>query len=114
MHCPLYSLILGDLSSDVYQIERLLSRTLATWNAILLIDECDVFLEAWETHDLARKYSISTFLKTLEYYEGILFMTTNRADNIDPASQSGIHIFLQYPDFSNDSRSDLGTFPRII
>jgi hypothetical protein len=110
MHCPLHSLTSGDLGSSAYEIERELNRTLelvARWNAILLIDECDVFLEARAAHDHARNEIVSIFLRTLEYYEGIMFMTTNRADNIDPAFQSRIHVSLQYPDLSPASRRQI-------
>ncbi|TLD37248.1 Mitochondrial chaperone [Venturia nashicola] len=110
MHCPLHSLTSGELGSNVYEIEQTLSRTLelvARWNAVLLIDECDVFLEARAKHDLARNQIVSIFLRTLEYYEGLMFMTTNRADNIDAAFQSRIHVSLQYPDLTDVSRRSI-------
>ncbi|KAL8880402.1 MAG: hypothetical protein Q9192_008028, partial [Flavoplaca navasiana] len=44
------------------------------------------------------------FLRMLEYYEGILFLTTNRVDNIDAAFQSRIHISMQYNDLCASSR----------
>jgi len=34
-------------------------------------------------------------------------MTTNRADNIDAAFQSRIHVSLQYPDLTNVSRRQI-------
>ena len=37
------------------------------------------------------------FLRTLEYYEGILFLTTNRVGVFDEAFKSRIHISLYYP-----------------
>ena len=40
----------------------------------------------------------------LEYYEGILFLTTNRVDNIDAAFQSRIHISMEYKELSISSR----------
>ena len=40
----------------------------------------------------------------MEYYEGILFLTTNRVDNIDAAFQSRIHISLEYSELSIASR----------
>lgn len=89
------------------ELEETLSQTLelvARWNAVLLIDECDVFLEARAKHDLDRNQTVSIFLRTLEYYEGLMFMTTNRADNIDAAFQSRIHVSLHYPDLSDVSR----------
>ncbi|KAK7917542.1 hypothetical protein PG985_011150 [Apiospora marii] len=104
---PLHTLSSGDLGSESYEVERNLQRTLelvARWNAILLLDECDVFLETRSSHDLERNKVVSIFLRTLEYYEGILFMTTNRVDNIDPAFQSRIHVSLEYPDLTPASR----------
>jgi hypothetical protein len=37
------------------------------------------------------------FLRTLEYYEGILFLTTNRVGVFDEAFKSRIHMSLYYP-----------------
>jgi hypothetical protein len=80
---PLHMLSSGDLGSDPWEVERELQSILelvARWNAILLLDECDVFLEARSTHELERNKIVSIFLRTLEYYEGIMFMTTNRVE----------------------------------
>ncbi|WYZ36905.1 hypothetical protein EsH8_II_000411 [Colletotrichum jinshuiense] len=110
LRVPLHTLSSGDLGSQPWEVEHGLSRILelvARWNAILLLDECDVFLEARSTHDLERNKVVSIFLRTLEYYEGILFMTTNRVDNIDQAFQSRIHVSLEYPDLTPDSRRQI-------
>lgn len=107
LRVPLHTLSSGDLGSEPWEVENGLSKILelvARWNAILLLDECDVFLEARSTHDLERNKVVSIFLRTLEYYEGILFMTTNRVDNIDAAFQSRIHVSLEYPDLTVESR----------
>lgn len=104
---PLHSISSGDLGSDPWELERSLQGILdlvARWGAVLLIDECDVFLESRATHDLERNKVVSIFLRTLEYYEGIMFMTTNRVDNIDAAFQSRIHVSLEYPDLTSASR----------
>ena len=104
---PLHTLSSGDLGSGAYAVEHSLNQILdlvSRWNAILLIDECDVFLEARNAHDLERNQIVSVFLRTLEYYEGIMFMTTNRSGNIDPAFQSRIHVSLEYPGLTSDSR----------
>lgn len=37
------------------------------------------------------------FLRTLEYYAGILFLTTNRVALFDDAFKSRIHMSLYYP-----------------
>ncbi|KAK1750307.1 mitochondrial sorting [Echria macrotheca] len=110
LKAPLYSLGSGDVGSDPWEVERTLQSILelvARWNAILLLDECDVFLEARSTHDLERNKVVSIFLRTLEYYEGIMFMTTNRIDNIDAAFQSRIHVSLEYPDLTSAARRSI-------
>ncbi|KAF2663918.1 P-loop containing nucleoside triphosphate hydrolase protein [Microthyrium microscopicum] len=107
MKTPLYMLSAGDLGTTPSQVEDYLSKILelnAKWNAVLLIDEADVFLEARSSDDLERNKLVSIFLRLLEYYEGILFLTTNRVENIDAAFESRIHLSLQYDDLSTDSR----------
>jgi SpoVK/Ycf46/Vps4 family AAA+-type ATPase len=97
----------GDLGTSSYEVESSLSNVLemvTKWNAILLLDEADVFLEQRSSHDLERNKLVSIFLRILEYYEGILFLTTNRVDNIDAAFQSRIHISMQYNELSTSSR----------
>jgi len=39
-----------------------------------------------------------------EYYEGVLFLTTNRIKNIDEAFHSRIHVTINYPNLSVESR----------
>lgn len=43
------------------------------------------------------------FLRTLEYYAGILFLTTNRVGDFDEAFTSRIHISLYYPPLDEES-----------
>ncbi|KAL8726754.1 MAG: hypothetical protein Q9181_005933, partial [Wetmoreana brouardii] len=38
----------------------------------------DVFLEQRESHDISRNALVSIFLRMSEYFQGILFLTTNR------------------------------------
>jgi SpoVK/Ycf46/Vps4 family AAA+-type ATPase len=97
MQAPLWA---GDLGLDPSRIEDSLTRILelvAKSNAILLLDEADVFLEARSTSELERNKMVSIFLRMLEYYEGILFLTTNRVKQIDDAFHSRIHVSLHYP-----------------
>ena len=107
MRVPLYMMSAGDLGLDPAGIEESLNTILdmvAKWNAVLLLDEADVFLEARSTSDLERNKLVSIFLRVLEYYEGILFLTTNRISNIDDAFHSRIHISMQYPPLTAASR----------
>ena len=107
MRTPLYMLSAGDLGTAPKEIESSLTRTLSMttkWKAVLLLDEADVFLESRSTHDLERNKLVSIFLRILEYYQGFLFLTTNRIDDIDAAFESRIHITLQYRELSVSSR----------
>ncbi|KAI0145187.1 P-loop containing nucleoside triphosphate hydrolase protein [Xylariaceae sp. FL1272] len=107
MRRPLYMMSASDLGADASEIESGLGRVLdmvAKWNAVLLLDECDVFLERRSTHDLDRNRIVSIFLRTLEYYEGILFLTTNRVKEMDEAFESRIHFRLAYPGLDQAAR----------
>lgn len=42
------------------------------------------------------------FLRILEYYNGILFLTTNRVGTLDEAFKSRIHVILYYPPLSKN------------
>lgn len=60
---PLYRLAAGDLGTSVTTVEERLKQALdrcAHWNAVLLIDEADVFLEARSSHDLKRNEIVSS------------------------------------------------------
>ena len=43
----------------------------------------------------------------LEYYEGILFLTTNRIGTFDRAFKSRIHLAIHYPKLSTETRKSL-------
>ncbi|TEY63314.1 hypothetical protein BOTCAL_0156g00220 [Botryotinia calthae] len=110
MRVPLYMLSAGDLGTESKDVESTLRSVLqmvTCWNAVLLLDECDVFLEARTSNSLERNKIVSIFLRTLEYYEGILFMTTNRVNNIDPAFKSRIHLSMDYKDLDKNAREKI-------
>ena len=104
---PLYSMSAGDLGIQPAEVEKALERALELcrmWNAMLLLDEADVFLGERTNESLARNELVSIFLTKLEYYQGILFLTTNRISSIDHAFQSRVDLFLPYHDLSNEAR----------
>ena len=61
------------------------SRLAYRWQVVLLLDEADVYLERRATNDVLRNSLVSVFLRNLEYYRGILFLTTNRVGDFDKA-----------------------------
>jgi hypothetical protein len=62
---PLYQISCGELGVGSTQVELNLSTALrlaTSWNAIVLIDEADVFLEQRSPHDLERNSLVSSKL----------------------------------------------------
>lgn len=107
MKVPLYIMAAGDLGLDPRSVETKLQDVMSMcsrWGAILLLDEADIFLEERSLHELERNKLVSIFLRVLEYYEGIMFLTTNRVQTFDAAFQSRIHISLEYPELDKPAR----------
>ena len=105
---PLLSITCGDLGTHARQVERELTRWLrlgALWNAVLLFDEADVFLESRERGDFERNSLVSVFLRAMEYYQGLMFLTTNRVGIFDEAIISRVHVILHFPDLSDENRA---------
>ncbi|KAJ4361823.1 hypothetical protein N0V83_010764 [Neocucurbitaria cava] len=107
MKIPLYSIGAAELGSKPAALERKLEDILvmcSKWNAVLLLDEADVFMEARGTQDLDRNKLVAIFLRLLEYFEGIMFLTTNRLEQMDAAFESRIHLALNYAELDKPSR----------
>ncbi|KAF4968296.1 hypothetical protein FSARC_4241 [Fusarium sarcochroum] len=105
---PLYRLDASDLGTTTKTLELRLKAALercAHWDAVLLIDEADVFLEARTTHNLVQNELVAIFLRLLEYYKGVMILTTNRFPTIDPAFESRIDITLTFSDLDAASRA---------
>merc|ERR1711998_355354 len=104
---PLYTLTSGELGTSPTELEANLAKALdlaAAWDAVLLIDECDIFLQARNTEDVTRNAMVGIFLRLLEYHTGVLFLTTNRVDVFDSAVYSRISVALEYKPLSTENR----------
>ncbi|KAH9227453.1 hypothetical protein K456DRAFT_1775146, partial [Colletotrichum gloeosporioides 23] len=104
---PLYRITGGDMGIRAEDIERNLERVLTlgtAWDCVVLLDEADIFLEKRTTESLKRNALISVFLRILEYYNGILFLTSNRVESFDEAFRSRIQIVIRYDTLSKRSR----------
>jgi replication-associated recombination protein RarA len=96
---PLVYLTVADIGTDEVLMETNLSRwftVAASWQAVILIDEADVFLERRQGANLQRNSLVSVFLRCMEYYPGMLFLTTNRIGQIDDAFLSRTSVALTY------------------
>ncbi|MCJ1458205.1 hypothetical protein MMC28_008576 [Mycoblastus sanguinarius] len=104
---PLLSLTVSDIGTDPTTAEEnllLFFKRAERWDAILLIDKADIFMERRENQDLDRNSLVSGFLRAMESCKSILFLTTNRVGSFDDAFISRIHVSLYYPDFTELDR----------
>ncbi|RYO75238.1 hypothetical protein DL766_005374 [Monosporascus sp. MC13-8B] len=100
---PLFSVSVADVGTQAKHVESNLSRifSLVTkWQAILLIDEADMFLESRRRGNAIQSTEknalVSVFLRVLKYYQGIMFLTTNQIAQFDVAIPSRIHVAIRY------------------
>lgn len=87
---PLYSVQCSQLGTDPAVLEEELLKVFARasrWGAILLLDEADVYVRQ-RGDDIQQNAIVGVFLRTMEYYNGIMFLTTNKPDSIDDAVAS--------------------------
>jgi SpoVK/Ycf46/Vps4 family AAA+-type ATPase len=100
----------GELGIEASKLESQLSiifQIANQWDAILLLDEADVYLEKRSSQHLHRNGLVSVFLRKLEYCTGILFLTTNRVSEFDEAILSRIHVLLKYENLNADARREV-------
>ncbi|MCE1237160.1 MAG: ATP-binding protein [Hyphomicrobiales bacterium] len=105
---PLYRVHSGQLGLDVAQMEQALKEALTRaqrWGAVMLIDEADVYIKR-RRDDLRMNAVVGVFLRVLEYFNGLLFLTTNRVDDIDEAIVSRCIALIKYhaPDAADRTR----------
>ncbi|KAL9622184.1 MAG: hypothetical protein Q9160_003367 [Pyrenula sp. 1 TL-2023] len=107
---PLISITCGDLGTSSWAVEQELGRWLrlgALWKGLLLFDEADIFLESRQQGDIERNSLVSVFLRALEYYQGLIFLTTNRIGTFDEAVISRVHVVLHFPDLTDKDRAQI-------
>lgn len=112
LHRPLYSVSVGELGVHPDDLEERLRQILdmaMAWDAVILIDEADIFLEQRTEDDLERNAMVAIFLRLLEYHQGVLFLTTNRVKVFDAAFFSRISVCLNYQDLDTDDRIQVWT-----
>ncbi|KAJ6563355.1 P-loop containing nucleoside triphosphate hydrolase protein [Mycena vulgaris] len=107
---PLYVVSAGDLGTNHSSFDGALTKIFSlvpVWDAVVFIDEADAFLEERGTADVKRIAMIAVFLRQLEYFQGILFLTTNHVKQFDVTFQSRIHLSLRYNDLPRAEKEDL-------
>ncbi|CAG8763982.1 5120_t:CDS:10, partial [Gigaspora margarita] len=109
LHRPLYAVSVGELGVTPKELEDKLSEILevaSVWNAVILIDEVDIFLEQRSKNDIKRNALVGIFLRLLEYHQGILFFTTN-LESFDKAFHSRISVILKYDELDELARAQV-------
>ncbi|PRP79156.1 hypothetical protein PROFUN_13106 [Planoprotostelium fungivorum] len=110
LHKPLYYVSVGELGTDPANLEIKLQKILdlaAHWKAVLLMDEADVFLEQRGYREVERNAMVGVMLRLLEYYQGILFLTSNRVQTFDAAFYSRITVALRYDALDVHARTSI-------
>ena len=108
LHRPLYSIGVGELGVTPDALEKKLKEILEIaqcWDAVILLDEADIFLEARSKSDVLRNALVGIFLRLLEYHQGVLFLTSNRVEELDSAFQSRISVTVAYSSLDSSSRA---------
>lgn len=105
---PLYRVHSGQLGLNVAEMEKNLKDVLIRaqrWGAVMLIDEADVYIKRRDDN-LTMNAVVGVFLRVLEYFNGLLFLTTNRIDDIDEAIISRCIAMVRYlhPDSGERAR----------
>jgi hypothetical protein len=81
LHTLFYSVGIGEFGIDVNSVGSELQTALnltKSLEALMLLNKAEVFLERSTISYLERNHLVSVFLRKLEYYEGVLLLTTNR------------------------------------
>ncbi|KAK4061556.1 uncharacterized protein Triagg1_10265 [Trichoderma aggressivum f. europaeum] len=107
---PLYPVTCGDIGTKPEEVENYLEYVLhlgKTWGCVVLLDEADVFLEQRGLEDLHRNALVSVFLRVLEYYDGILILTSNRVGTFDEAFKSRIQLAIHYGSLTTHQRTKI-------
>ncbi|KAJ4387560.1 hypothetical protein N0V93_008155 [Gnomoniopsis smithogilvyi] len=97
---PITCVVIGDIGYEPEAVEVHMGKHFKLahrWGCVLLLDEADVFLAKRDKQNVKRNGLVSSFLRILEYYSGILFLTTNRVGALDDAFRSRLHLTLYYP-----------------
>ncbi|RSM04020.1 hypothetical protein CDV31_010210 [Fusarium ambrosium] len=104
LHRPLYHLQTEDLGPFSGKFS-FASNMAAAWNAIILLDGADALIVE---RGPRRNELASAFLRELEHFSGIIFLTTNLAiEAIDDAFRSRASIHLVFPPFRPVERENV-------
>ncbi|KAF8598952.1 P-loop containing nucleoside triphosphate hydrolase protein [Ceratobasidium sp. AG-I] len=104
---PLYKVATGELHNYSYELESQLRDHMmmaASWNAVVLIDEADIALEACDKEEFSKSSLVRGLLRMMEYQTGVLILKSGSIRNFDKVFTSRFTAVLHYPDLDQGSR----------
>ncbi|KAJ4174400.1 hypothetical protein NW754_004817 [Fusarium falciforme] len=107
---PLYHLQADDLGTEVASLGakfQRASKMASAWNAIILLDEADIFIARREPRDVERNGLVCALLRELEYFSGIIFFTSNLILRIDSAFNSRVSMHLVFSPLAREARKKI-------
>ncbi|PVH75963.1 P-loop containing nucleoside triphosphate hydrolase protein, partial [Cadophora sp. DSE1049] len=105
-----YSISTKELPLDTTKLEVRLSRIFKTtsyWNTILFLDEADVFLKQRSADNLTCNSLVFIFLRKLEYYKRVMFLTTNQVAWFDNVIFNRTYLILRYDILNKNARKQV-------
>lgn len=105
---PLYTISFGDMGTDTDSVEKYLESAFfigTMWGCVVLLSDADFLLEQRERTDIHGSALMSTFLRALDNYEGILIFSASRTFTFDAAVRSRIHLAIHFPGLGKDQRA---------
>lgn len=103
----LYSVQCSQLGLEPEELETSLVKVLgraSRWGAVALLDEADVYSHR-RGDSISQNAIVGVFLRVLEYQNSVLFMTTNRPEDVDDAIASRCIARLVYEVPTRENRA---------
>merc|ERR1719233_1859860 len=92
------------VSTNTEDVVGLIFREAKIQNALVFFDECE---NLFESRDLKKGGTLSTMLTSIEKYDGIIVLATNRPYDLDEAMHRRIHLAVEFPAPSWISREEI-------
>ncbi|KAK4167517.1 P-loop containing nucleoside triphosphate hydrolase [Cladorrhinum sp. PSN259] len=96
---PLYRLTSADIgfaAADVKKNLETVFNLASAWNAVVLLEDCEVFLEARKIADVQRNAVVSVILGVLQRFKGIAILETSRVGSLDEALTSRFRLAIHF------------------
>ncbi|KAK4442891.1 hypothetical protein QBC34DRAFT_223121 [Podospora aff. communis PSN243] len=95
---PLFMLEAGDLVSETEET-MMMFEVAKAWDAVLLLDDADVLLSR-SRHDSRVNQQAARFLRILDTFPGLIFLTTSHPAALDETVKSRVHVNICLKDLT--------------